>query len=566
MAKFIFRKKIKEENSEKEPKQPKETEKEEKPEKEEKSEKTEEDFKTAAWNKTVEISGNIIEAVDEINDEVGKIAEEGWNLLISVCAAFISAIDKTCDIAQWFIVKMMVLAGRRMHDSRVKAIEHKKEIIKDATIIVIAIIGIVGVFAWSTDYEYSYNGRPLGIVKEQSDVLEILDIVNDELSLEYGSNIEIDPETDITFKPVVSYGKEIDDTDTVLRRFTYMDEIQTQAYAIKADGNILVVVESEQVANEVLEEVKASYLDDDSDVEYEYVGFVEDIKIEPYSTKLANVSSMESSVSKIMSGGQAATEYTVVSGDSLYAICDKLGLTLSELKDMNPGLTDSSMLHEGDKLKVEKEVPLLTLETVEVTKIAESIPYETEYQESSYYYEGESVVSRSGSNGKASITARITRHNGQQVEREDLDEEIIIEPVNEIIVKGTKPVPPKTGTGTFIRPVNVGIYSGYGYRWGRMHEGIDLAASVGTPIKAADGGTVTKAGWHSNYGYMIIISHGANTETLYAHCSKLYVSAGQKVYQGQTIGLVGATGRVTGPHCHFEIWINGRTVNPANYV
>ena len=99
-----------------------------------------------------------------------------------------------------------------------------------------------------------------------------------------------------------------------------------------------------------------------------------------------------------------------------------------------------------------------------------------------------------------------------------------------------------------------------------MHEGIDLAAPTGTPIKAADGGTVVSAGWHSNYGYMIIIDHGANTRTLYAHCSKLNVSAGNKVYQGQVIGLVGNTGRSTGPHCHFEIHINGRTVNPANYV
>ncbi len=563
MAKFIFGKKIKEENSGKEPKKPKKTEKQEKSVKDAKYANN---AKTVVWNKTVEIAGSIIEAADEINEEAGKIAGEGWSLLISICAAFISAIDKACDIVLWFVVKMLVLFGRRVHNGRIKVIEQKKIIIKDATIIGLAIIGIVGVFAWATDYEYSYNGRPLGIVKEQSDVLEILDIVNDELSLEYGSNIEINPETDITFRPVVSYGKEIDDSDTVLKRFTYMDEIQTQAYAVKAEGNILVIVESEQIANEVLEEVKAIYLEDNDNIEYEYVGFVENIEIEPYNTKLTNVSSLETAVSKILSGGQAATEYTVVSGDSLYAICDKLGLTLSELKDMNPGLTDSSMLHEGDKLKVEKEVPLLTLETVEVTKIAESIPYETEYKESSYYYEGEKMVTRAGSNGRASITARITRHNGQQVEREDLDKEIIIAPVNEIITKGTKRVPPKIGTGTFIRPVNVGIYASYGYRWGRMHEGIDLAASTGTPIKAADGGTVVSAGWSGAYGYTVVINHGGNTRTLYAHCSKLNVSAGQKVYQGQVIALVGNTGRSTGPHCHFEIHVNGRTVNPANYV
>lgn len=547
MAKFVFRKKVKEESAPEEPKTTKEKQ-------------------NTAYNKIVKIAGNFIEAVDEINDEIVKIAQDGWHLLIIVCALFVTTIDKVIDIAEWFVLKSLVLIGRRAHDMRIKIIQHKNIIIKEATVLVLAGIGIVGVFAWATDYEYSYNGRPLGIVKNQSDVLEILDIISDELSLEYGSNIEINPETDITFRPVVSYGKEIDDTDTVLKRFTYMGEIEAQAYAIKADGKVLAVVENERVANNVLDEIKEIYLSDERSVEYEYVGFVEDVVIEPYSTKLTNVLSMKTAIQKIRSGGQAAMEYTVVAGDSLYGICDKLGVTLSELKEMNPGLTEKTMLHAGDKLSSQKEIPLLTLKTIEISKIAESIPYETEYQESSYYYEGESIVSRSGSKGKASITARLTRHNGQVVDREDLEKEVIIKPVNEIIVKGTKPVPPKKGTGTFIRPVNVGIYSSYGYRWGRLHTGIDLAAPTGTAIKAADGGTVSFAGWHSNYGYMIIINHGANTQTVYAHCSKLYVSAGQQVFQGQRIAAVGSTGRSTGPHCHFEIMINGKTVNPANYV
>ena len=554
MAKFIFRKKIKE----------KPPEKEDNPVKEKK--KIKKANKKELWNKTIAIAGNSIEAVDEICDEIGKIADAGWNLLISICASLVNAIDLAGDIAEWFVLKVLVISGRKLHDGRLRVIEHKRAIIKDASIIVLAITGMVGVYAWATDYEYSYNGRPLGIVKEQSDVLEILDIVNDELSMEYGTNIQIDPETDITFRPVVSYGREIDSSDQVLRRFTYMDEIQTEAYAIKSDGEVIAIVESEQVANNVLEEIRNIYTKKDDDVEYEYVGFVEDVTIEPYSTKLTNVSSFERAVESIRSGGQEATVYTVVEGDSLYGICDKLGVSLSQLQEMNPGLSEDTMLHVGDTLNSQEEIPLLTVETIEVSTMAESIPYETEYQESDAYYEGETYVSRSGSNGRASVTARLTKHNGQVVEREDLSTEVIIEPVNEIIIKGTREVPPTIGTGTFIRPVSVGIYAGYGYRWGRMHEGIDLAASTGTPIRAADGGTVTKAGWHNNYGYMIIINHGANTQTLYAHCSQLLVSAGQKVYQGQTIGLVGNTGRSTGPHCHFEIHINGRTVNPANYV
>ena len=90
-----------------------------------------------------------------------------------------------------------------------------------------------------------------------------------------------------------------------------------------------------------------------------------------------------------------------------------------------------------------------------------------------------------------------------------------------------------------------------------MHYGIDLSCSVGTPIYAADGGVVTMSGWNGAYGYCIKINHENGYETLYAHCSALYVSVGQRVFQGQHIAAVGNTGRSTGPHCHFEIKHNG---------
>ena len=119
----------------------------------------------------------------------------------------------------------------------------------------------------------------------------------------------------------------------------------------------------------------------------------------------------------------------------MYGICEKLGFSIDELAAMNPGLTMESMIHVGDKIVIEKEVPLLTLETVEVSTFAESIPYETEYRDSSYYYEGEEVTSREGEEGRASVTARITRHNGEITEREDLSRETIVEPVSKVILR-----------------------------------------------------------------------------------------------------------------------------------
>lgn len=511
------------------------------------------------------LDDKVIPFLKYICEEIGEIALDGLEGATDVGAALIRWYDKSAELVEWFVKKTAVLIMRKYHDLLMDLAQYRRVIIRDFMIILIVGVGAVAVFASAVDYEYAYNGRTLGIVKEQRDVLEILEMVSEELSLEYGSSIVIDPETDITFKPVISYGKDIDDADTVLRRFTYMGDIQAQAFAIVVDGERIATVESEKIAQDVLDSIKAMYTKD-RDAKYEYVGFAEDVKIEPYNTTLANVSSKSAALKKIKSGGQQEVTYTVKSGDTLYGICDKLGVNLQELKKMNPKIKDTMTLHVGDKFVTQQEIPLITVETVEVSVFAEAIDYKTVTKESSKYYKGETVVTQAGKKGKARVTARLTKHNGVTVDREDLSVETIKKPVNKIVVKGTKAVPAKKGTGTFMRPVNVGVYAGYGMRWGRMHYGLDYAAPTGTPIYAADGGTVTSAGWSGAYGYAIVIDHGANKKTLYAHCSRLFVSAGTKVYKGQHIAAVGSTGRSTGPHCHFEIFINGANVNPSYYV
>lgn len=98
------------------------------------------------------------------------------------------------------------------------------------------------------------------------------------------------------------------------------------------------------------------------------------------------------------------------------------------------------------------------------------------------------------------------------------------------------------------------------------HKGIDIGVAGGTPIYAAAGGTITYSGWESGYGNLVIIDHGNGVETYYGHCSKLYVSKGQKVNAGDKIAAVGSTGNSTGNHLHFEIRLNGAQVNPQKYV
>ena len=122
---------------------------------------------------------------------------------------------------------------------------------------------------------------------------------------------------------------------------------------------------------------------------------------------------------------------------------------------------------------------------------------------------------------------------------------------------------------SLIRPVSGTITSRFGASSNirrSSHTGLDIAAPKGTPIAAAASGTVTFSGYKGSYGYMIVISHGNNIQTYYGHCSKLYVSAGTQVSQGQTIAAVGSTGNSTGPHLHLEIRVNGVAYNPQNYL
>lgn len=178
------------------------------------------------------------------------------------------------------------------------------------------------------------------------------------------------------------------------------------------------------------------------------------------------------------------------------------------------------------------------------------------------------VERQAPSAGFRKVVAEVSFLNDKEVSREILKEEVVMEAVPKVVERGTK-IPP-----TYIKPLYGGlITSTFGYRprpnvagATSNHQAVDWATPTGTPIYASSGGTVSRAGWIGSYGYAIYIDHEDGKQTRYAHLSKILVTPGQKVRQGERIALSGNTGASTGPHVHFEMRVRGVAVDPLKYV
>ena len=254
--------------------------------------------------------------------------------------------------------------------------------------------------------------------------------------------------------------------------------------------------------------------------------------------------------------------YEVKSGDSLSMIAENYNTTVDNLVAINEGLDNAeSIIRVGDELTVTVPEPELSVVTQEEETYKENYQEETQYIDNDSWYTTESVVRQEATTGERSVVAVVTNRNGKEISREIIHEEILTKSQPAIVERGTITPP------TYIKPISGGSFtSGFKMRWGRMHKGVDWACPVGTAVKASCAGTVVSAGWASGYGYCVKINHADGRQTRYAHLSKILVSVGQTVSQGEKIALSGNTGRSTGPHVHFEILIGGSQVNPLSYL
>lgn len=253
--------------------------------------------------------------------------------------------------------------------------------------------------------------------------------------------------------------------------------------------------------------------------------------------------------------------YQVQAGDCLSTIADLYGMSTTDLLAINPGMTVDSNLLIGDQVVVMVPKPELSILVDEQATYTENYDAEVQYVDNPDVYVGTNTVLQEASQGERTVTAIINYRNGAEYNRQIMNEVIITEAVPKIVERGTKALP------TYIRPTSYGsMSSGFGPRWGTTHKGIDWSVPVGTTARASRAGQVVSAGWSGGYGYCVIIDHGDGVKTRYAHLSKILVSSGQYVDQGDSIALTGNTGDSTGPHIHFEVIVNGVPVNPLNYI
>jgi len=212
----------------------------------------------------------------------------------------------------------------------------------------------------------------------------------------------------------------------------------------------------------------------------------------------------------------------------------------------------------------------LTVEVVRQVQFTEAIPCQTYYIKDPTMYEGEEAVLVEAADGALEVTENVLYVNGEVDSKWVVSSKVVREPVDGLVAVGTAKRPPTASTGTYIWPAEGIISSYFGRRTGfgsSNHQGIDIANRRGTDIVAADGGLVVKAGWDkSGYGKLVIIEHDNGDLTYYAHCSDIYVEAGQRVRQGQVIAAMGSTGVANGSHCHFEIRVNNTPVNPVKLL
>lgn len=468
------------------------------------------------------------------------------------------------------VLLLPFLAIRRHHHA-------VKSLLNLAAPVAAAFVLVATVNFWSNQtfaLALEYNGETLGYISDESVFDSAAAMATDRvINTDNSFEVERTPKMTLAMVSKSDIMDEKELCDSILRSSS--DSI-AEVCGLYIDGEFEGSVQSRSELDAVLNGILDAYRGDGE--ENERVEFVQDVEIVEGLYPVSSIMTAEEMEAYLTHETVVDKYYTIIPGDAPLSIAAKTDMGLEDLRALNPGFDDN--IFPDVEVLIQKAQPYLRVQVVRTVQYTESIAYTTKKIEDSSEYIGYQSVKTQGQEGERLVTAEVTYVDGLEQSRTVLSSEVTKEPVEKVVVVGAKKVNPNVSaqgdgisTGRFIWPLPSckTVPSPFGYRWGKLHKGIDISGNgvYGDSIIAADGGTVVEvntSGWGGGYGLYVIIDHGGGYRTMYAHCSSINVSVGQKVSQGQFIARVGQSGNITGPHLHFEVRVNGTPVDPMPYL
>ena len=421
-------------------------------------------------------------------------------------------------------------------------------------------------------YRIYINDEVVGVINNKEEYDTFIENHMKELLQQYPDQVIYAPtnvrvEEEVTLLPVDSI-----DNQAVLSQVAEKADFKTSTNVVTIGEQKFAVKDTAVVESTLMDLMKyytgtenlAKIMDTENPIQAlsetgsQYIGakVVEPVKVESSYAAPDEVLTADQ-MRRMMLYGQKEPQQTVTFGEdsSLWYIARDYGLTEEELILLNPqveGLKWGELL--GMELDVTPLNPIIHVQTEQEKVNVAPISYETEYIDDETMLKGQTKVTQTGQNGEFLTRTKVEYVNGEQTNSTVVEETQLSEPVKEVIIRGTKVVS-GVGTGNWVWPTTSRNVT-CGYLCYSGHYAIDISASTGQSVYAADNGVVVSASYNAAYGNVILINHKNGYYTRYAHLNSMNVKAGDIVEAGQLIGGAGNTGNSTGTHLHFEIRTN----------
>ncbi len=454
-------------------------------------------------------------------------------------------------------------------------------------ILLLSILFITGFTSRTTDnvvkevYQVYLDGEDIGVIESKEELELYIDKQQTALKRKYDVKNVYSPKG-LEIKPYKTYDSKVESVRSVYNKIKDLKPFTIKGYKITIKGedvDTTIYTLDKKVFTKAMDKCIKAFIDEEDYELYldnkqlqiqetgsiiENIQFEEDITIkEDYISVDNDIFTDVDELTKFLLFGTTEKQktYTVQAGDTITQVAFNNMLSPEEFLIANPEFTDAdNLLFQGQEVVIGLIDPQFNL-IVDKHVVEDSVKsYETESRYDDTMIVGQEYELQAGENGLDRITKKERYVNGEMITVVNVSSQQLKPAINAIIVKGGKVVPTVGDTSSWGWPTIQGytLSSPYGYRWGRLHRGLDIAGTgLGSPIYASNNGVVYESKYSNAMGNYVVINHNNGYYTAYEHMSKVNVRVGQTVARGQVIGGMGNTGQSTGTHLHFEIWTGG---------